>query len=212
MERIIDTIASQYANSPNIYTLLDSLNTTLDPQKNIEDFYNIIFNVETAEGIGLDIWGRIVGVGRTIAMPDPDNDYFGFDGTEKYTPFNTASFFGDEGNQPSYNMPDESYRRVIMIKAYANIILATAPNINDFLKFTFTRGKSYFLITGHMEASYIFEYELNEFEKNLIYNYNILPRPSGVLIKIRQLPKTYFGFDGTGFQPFNQSPFYSSDN
>lgn len=209
MERIEDTLSSQYANSSNLYQILDSFNTAVDPKKNIDEFYRLIMNVKTAQGVGLDIWGIIVGVGRAIAMPNPDYDYFGFDGTDKYTPFNDASFYGSDGAQSSYNMPDESYRRVIMIKAYSNILLATAPNINKFLKFAFTRGRSYFLITGHMEAAYVFEYALNDFEKNLIYNYNLLPRPSGVLIKIREVPSSYFGFAGTGFQPFGQTPFYS---
>lgn len=105
-------------------------------------------------------------------------------------------------------MTDPTFREVIIMKAYANIINATAPNINAFLKTSFTRGKAYFLITGHMKGRYVFEYRLSELEKNLIFNHSILPRPSGVEITIRELPYSdYFGFFGSGFQTFNQAPF-----
>ena len=62
--------------------------------------------------------------------------------------------------------------------------------------------------TGHMKARYVFEYRLSEFEKNLIFNHNILPKPCGVEVSITELPVSeYFGFYKTGFQPFNQAPF-----
>lgn len=205
---IRETLLSQYANSPIITTILKKSNEAIDPRHSADEFYNLAVNVLTAQDFGLDIWGRIVGIGRGISIPDPDADYFGFDGTEKYLPFNQAPFFGDINDQASYQMDDETYRKVIMMKAYSNILCATAPNINAFLKAAFTRGRAYFLITGHMTARYIFEYRLSELEKNLIYNHNILPRPSGVEISINELPvNEFFGFYKTGFQPFSQAPF-----
>ncbi|MBS0918400.1 DUF2612 domain-containing protein [Providencia rettgeri] len=205
---IRETLLSQYANSPCITSILKSVNEAIDPRQSSDEFYHLAINVLTAQGIGLDIWGRIVGINRGLTIPDPDADYFGFDGTEKYLPFNQAPFFGDFKNESSYLMTDPTFREVIIMKAYANIINATAPNINTFLKTSFTRGKAYFLITGHMKGRYVFEYRLSELEKNLIFNHSILPRPSGVEITIRELPYSdYFGFFGSGFQTFNQAPF-----
>lgn len=206
---IKDTLLSQYANSPTITSILTNCHTAIDPNKNIDEFYNIAVNVLTARGFGLDIWGRIVGIGRGISIPDPAEDYFGFDGTEKYTPFNQSPFFGNINGQTSYQMDDMSYREVIIMKAYSNILYVTAPNINAYMKASFTRGRAYYLITGHMTARYVFEYRLSDFERNLVFTQNMLPRPSGVKIGVVELPDfEYFGFSGTGFQPFNQSPFY----
>ena len=48
----------------------------------------------------------------------------------------------------------------------------------------------------------------NKFERHIIYNLQLLPRPSGVLIDYRESPPAgIFGFSGTGFQPFNQGSF-----
>ncbi|EOJ8666969.1 DUF2612 domain-containing protein [Providencia stuartii] len=205
---IRETLLSQYANSPCITSILKSVNEAIDPRQSSDEFYHLAINVLTAQGFGLDIWGRIVGINRGLTIPDPDADYFGFDGTEKYLPFNQEPFFGDFKNESSYLMTDPTFREVIIMKAYANIINATAPNINTFLKTSFTRGKAYFLITGHMKGRYVFEYRLSELEKNLIFNHSILPRPNGVEITIRELPYAdYFGFFGSGFQTFNQAPF-----
>lgn len=89
---IRETLLSQYANSPVITTILKNANEAIDPRNSADEFYNLAVNVLTAQGFGLDIWGRIVGIGRGISIPDPDADYFGFDGTEKYLPFNQAPF------------------------------------------------------------------------------------------------------------------------
>ncbi len=61
---IVDTLLSQYANSPIIVGLLEGLEECLNPSTTIDAFYDDIFNVLTAKGYGLDVWGRIVGIGR----------------------------------------------------------------------------------------------------------------------------------------------------
>ncbi|MEM8139741.1 DUF2612 domain-containing protein [Morganella morganii] len=205
---IRETLLSQYANSPVITSILKKSNEAIDPRYSADEFYNLAVNVLTAQGFGLDIWGRIVGIGRGLSIPDPGEEYFGFSEAEEYEPFDQAPFFGGISNQSTYQMDDETYREVIIIKAYANILCATAPNINSFLKSSFTRGRAYYLITGHMTAWYVFEYELSDLEKNLIYNQNILPRPSGVEINISEdTGNEVFGFGEAGYEPFDQAPF-----
>ncbi|MGJ0578469.1 DUF2612 domain-containing protein [Xenorhabdus bovienii] len=208
MKDIAETLLSQYANSPTICTILNSFNETIDPRANADEFYHLAVNVLTAQGFGLDIWGRIVGINRGLSIPDPNVDYFGFNETQKYSPFDQSPFYSELHTESSYMMDDSTFREVILMKAYANILNATAHNINAFLKASFTRGRAYFLITGHMTARYVFEYRLSELEKNLIYNHHILPCPSGVKISMAELPLgEFFGFYGTGFQPFEQAAF-----
>ncbi|TNH43742.1 DUF2612 domain-containing protein [Photorhabdus luminescens] len=207
MNDISETLLSQYANSPIIYSILNATNESIDPRANTDEFYQMAVNVLTARGFGLDIWGRIVGIGRDLSIPDPNIDYFGFQETKKYTPFDQSPFYSG-GAESSYMMDDSTFRDVILMKAYSNILYATAHHINRFLSSCFIRGRAYYLITGHMTARYVFEYRLSELEKNLIYNRKILPRPSGVQISIIELPLgEFFGFFGTGFQPFDQAPF-----
>ena len=71
-----DTIVSQMANSPTVLRLLESASEYLDPAADLDRFYNLIWNVNTAQGYGLDVWGRIVGVSRIINVAD--TSYFGF--------------------------------------------------------------------------------------------------------------------------------------
>ena len=78
MKNIQDTLLSQYANSPIICQLIESMNECIDPAHSITDYYQLAFNVKTAQGFGLDIWGRIVGVNRNISIPPDDRETFGF--------------------------------------------------------------------------------------------------------------------------------------
>ncbi|WAW03483.1 DUF2612 domain-containing protein [Oxalobacter formigenes] len=208
MENIQETLMSQYANSPIICNLIDGMNDCLDPSETIETFYELAFNVNTAKGFGLDIWGRIVGVNRNINMSS-DVKTFGFEtGNKSFYPFNNYPFSAAGAGYDAYQLTDSKFRTLIMIKAASNIVYATAPNINRFLRLIFPKKRSYYLITGHMKARYFLEFIPTLFERHIIYNLGLLPRPSGVLIDYRELPPTsFFGFSGTGFQPFNHGVF-----
>lgn len=62
------TIIAQYANSPILTRLIENLFAYLDQTENLDAFFDKIWNILTAEGEGLDIWGRIVGVSRTLQV------------------------------------------------------------------------------------------------------------------------------------------------
>ena len=62
------TIQSQYAASPKIIALAQGFADLIDPEADARLFYDSVFNIDTAQGVGLDIWGRIVGLGRTAEM------------------------------------------------------------------------------------------------------------------------------------------------
>ena len=67
------TLQSQYANSPTIVQLATNMNSYLDPIANIDAFYDNVFNILTAVGEGLDIWGRILQFGRVVNIPGAAN-------------------------------------------------------------------------------------------------------------------------------------------
>ena len=70
------TIQSQYGASPHIIGIVKAAAEQLDPSADIETFYNEVFNPKTAHGVGLDIWGRIVGADRYLTVEN--EDFFGF--------------------------------------------------------------------------------------------------------------------------------------
>lgn len=209
MKNIKDTIFSQYANSPVILGIISGLNDAIDPQYFIDDLYNYVYRLSTARGFALDVWGQKVGVKRNATILSRDGDFFGF--KVGYEPFNTYPFATSTGAGSSYLLPDSMYRQLIIIKAYRNIIYATALNINKFLQMIFGKDRrSFYNITGHMTAEYVFEFELSAFERFMVYNLNILPAPSGVLVSYKESPPVDpFGFDGSGLNNFNNGVFYN---
>ena len=204
---IVDTLLSQYANSPIIVGLLEGLEECLNPSTTIDAFYDDIFNVLTAKGYGLDVWGRIVGIGRNVPSSIGSDRTFGFNKDSGFTPFNDAPFSGSGSGFTSYALPDSLYRQLIMIKAYANILYATAPNINKFLFYIFKK-RAYYLLTGDMQAEYVFEFTPTAFERLIIFSLNILPIPCGISVQYTiQSTSGTFGFNGSNLQAFNNGTF-----
>ena len=70
------------------------------------------------------------------------------------------------------------------------------------------RGRVYVFDTGIMTMKYTFDFYLDDMEKAILNLPGIPPKPTGVGLEIVELPHTeLFGFNGTGFQPFDQAPF-----
>lgn len=138
------TIISQYTSSPTLIKLIENLNDYLDPATNFEDFYNLIWNIDTAVGYGLDVWGRIVGVNRILKIAD--TKYFGFDEATVLSSegFNVAPFYNGQPLTSNYRLDDASYRRLIFAKAALNITNCSIPAINQILLNLFPdRGNCY---------------------------------------------------------------------
>ena len=78
-------------------TLLYAMNQWIDPRKNLDDFYNLIWNVDTAEDYGLDIWGRIVAINRVLKVQAND-PWFGFEEATATSawPWNQGIFYDGE--------------------------------------------------------------------------------------------------------------------
>lgn len=192
------TYLAQYANSPIITALITYQNLEIDPQADINAFYDYVWNVYTAQGFGLDIWGRIVDIPRQIQLIPPP-DYLGF--TEALPgsfPFDTEPFYGGGvGIIRTYLLTDNAYRILILTKALANISTFTAPGVNALLRFLFAgRGSAYVLDLGNMAFEYIFNFILEPWERSVLLNALLMPRPAGVLITVSSFIPTLF-YDGT---------------
>ena len=62
---------SQYANSPRYLELYNGLTDIFSNAKTLEDWYNVVFNIKTATGFGLDIWGEILNQSRLLHYTNP---------------------------------------------------------------------------------------------------------------------------------------------
>lgn len=186
MQNFQATVLKQYAASPKINALIVAFNAWIDPHADIDNFYTTVWDVQTAVGFGLDIWGRIVGVPRTITiLPEPD--FLGFEeATPGSFPFNQQPFYSGPVNGGTlYTLSDDAYRVLIMTKALANICNFTAPSVNALLNYLFngqgtTRGSCYVLDLGGMAMEYVFNFTLQPWEASILLQATLMPRPAGV--------------------------------
>jgi len=175
------TLISQYANSPTLLALIDNFAQYIDPTANLDAFYDVIWNVATAQGVGLDIWGRIVGVSRVVpTVADID---FGFAeaGTVSAAPFGFGEFFGGGALTSNNNLSDEAFRLLIFAKAMANITDCSVTSINQIMLSLFPgRGDCHVVDNLNMTMTYVFNFATTPVEKAVIQGSGVLPRPTGV--------------------------------
>lgn len=214
MENVEQTIISQYANSATIVGLIQYMNQYLDSHANFDQFYDYVWNVETAQGFGLDILGRIVGINRIIQIPQAPL-YLGF---EEALPgsftFNSQPFYSGPAATQSFSLSDDAYRQLILLKALANISAMSAPAINQLLlNFFGSDSRAYVVDEGKMQLRYVFEFLLTPVQFAIITTSGALPHPAGVTVRVMSISLPTFGFAEAGTAsaaPFNQAPFLSS--
>lgn len=176
-----DTVISQYANSPILTTLIGNMDEYLDQTENLDDFYDLIFNVATAQGYGLDVWGSIVNVSRTLDVPGTSN-YFGFEEAGiGANPFNTEPFFSGQQLTNNFILADSAYRVLIYAKALANICDGSIPAINQILLRLFPNRGNCFVTDGlDMSMTYTFQFALTPVELAIVAQSGALPKSTGV--------------------------------
>lgn len=177
---IFDTVISQYANSPVLLGLIGVFRDYVDPSANLDEFYRLIWDVGTAQGYGLDVWGRIVGISRVLAVPN--DDFLGFEeALPGSLPFNQGVFYVGTGLTSNFALSDTAYRRLIIAKALANICDGSIPSINRILMALFpANGNCYVQDNGDMTIVFVFETALSPVEYVIAAQSGVLPRPTGV--------------------------------
>jgi hypothetical protein len=182
------TVLSQYANSPTLTDMILSFNAALDQTENFDQFYDLEWNVATAQGYGLDIWGRIVGVSRTLELPPSSVSYLGFEEAGSWSGFNQSPFFSGGTITSNFSLSDADFRTLIYAKALSNICDGSIPAINQLLLSLFpNRGACYVQDNGGMSLTYTFDFTLTPVELAIIGQSDVLPNPVGVAITIEQV-------------------------
>lgn len=174
------TIISQYANSPVLLALIDAASQYIDPTRNLADFYNMVWDVRTAQGYGLDVWGRIVGVGRVLKIPS-GQIYLGFEQDTQSEPFNVEPFYSGEVVTQNFALSDDAFRLLIMAKAAANITDGSVAAANAILMTLFpNHGNCYMRDNQDMTITWVFGAPLSPVENSIVLQSGVLPKPAGV--------------------------------
>jgi hypothetical protein len=175
------TVISQYANSPILTQLIQDFQAWLDQTENFDNFYDDIWNVLTAHGYGLDVWGRIVGVNRVLNINI--NSWFGFaesaalSGGVGVTGFNQGSFFSGQSVLSNYALVDETYRQVILAKAAFNISDGSIYAINRLMMTLFPNQGNAYVTDGPAKMPYF-----GFAESTTSYGFNQAPFYNGGLL------------------------------
>lgn len=205
------TIYSQYSNSPVIQALLAAFNAEMDPQVNINGFYNLMWNVSTAQGYGLDVWGRIVGVTRYVQLATVN--FFGFQEQAGSNPFGQQSFYLGTAGGTTYALTDAAFLVLILAKALANISNCSIATYNTILRELFPgEGNAYVSDTGAMTERLTFEFALTPVQLAILKQSGAIQAPTGVGFTIMQVAVPFtFGFAEAGYsaQSFNNGAFFA---
>lgn len=231
------TVQSQYAASPTIRALVDGLNGLIDPRSDIQLFYDKIFNPNTAEGVGLHIWARIVGLEKTglnITAELPFS-FYRYTDIDDEVPFevpenpqtvvgyNQGPFFSRTLSGSGYaELEANALRWLIFWKAQANVSGATLAELNkllvefvQFMRGENAGGATFIEDTGTMQLTAYLGFQPNIFQKNILEQFGLFNKPAGVGMEILpfKIDAPLFGFveddEQTGF--FNVAPFFNQN-
>lgn len=175
------TIINQYANSPNLFTLVTNFASYIDQTGNMDSFFDMVWNLDTAQGNGLDIWGRIVDISRVLQVSVGNNLGFTDGVVSSGDPFNISPFYSGAPLTNNYALSDDAYRVLIYAKALANISDGSIASINQILLTLFPgRGNCYVQDNLDMTMTYVFMFTLTNVEIAVIAQSGVLPKPTGV--------------------------------
>lgn len=192
-EELQPYILTQYSGSPTIVQLLSDFRDNIDSQADINLFIEKVMNIDTAEGIGLDILGRIIGMARVVQY----------------------------GGQ-TITLTDNLYRRLLMYKAFANISDSTMATMNKMLYLLFgenlmfaknliveaQNGDEYYN-SFPMHVRFTALRDLTEEEKLLFALGATLNLSAGVGWSLVVNQSNVFGFKNSNLKPFNCGVFTS---
>ena len=205
---IAETVQSQYATSKRMRAVIDAFWQAINPKSDIDLLYKKLVNPRTAEGYGLDVWGRIVAIGRSYLAVDDDTPYFGFDPPEGVKNERLNSF----GNAPFYKqvmgkveLADTLYRTYVFLKALINIGDSSLASLNRAIRLLFPDADIQILHTGTMVLRVLILSPLSESDKAALDNLPWLP--AGVGLEMYQVITPTFGFADTGLQNFDNGTF-----
>lgn len=185
MQNVEQTINGDYLSSPTIMGMITSFNDAIDPQSDIELLRTNILDIDTAQGFGLDILGRVIGLPRQVRSVS-SSAISGLAIVGNAIVGNLILSSGEVSN-----LSDTQYRIALKIKAFGNVSRLTIETMNAQLRMLSAgRGNAWVHDFGGMTFSYYFGFTLQSFERALILNADLLMRPSCTKAAVVEFPNT----------------------
>ncbi len=210
MNEILETVQSQYATAPTITSLVKGFGELFDRKADIDAFYSKVFDLDTCDSYGLDIWGRIVGVKRNASMVTVVGvPYFGFHNpyNKDEKGFNQEPFFHGAEDK-TFVLSDDAYRLYIKAKAITNICNGSIERLNYMLNMLLPKCDVRLTRVSAMHFRLVCSGPLTDFERTLLLSGSMPPIPTGVTFEAELNGARYFGFNAVENTAFNDGPLF----
>lgn len=161
-----------------------------------KDFYNNIFNLDTADEFGLTVWAIILDIPIIVVVgPSPTaKPTWGFGDFNKN--FENGNFSRSAGGAVS--LTAEQARLVLKLRYYQLTSNGTAKDINKALANVFgSLGNVYVRDNLDMTITYVFNFQPSSQLQFVLEKYDVLPRPAGVGSDVVVEILSYWGFSST---------------
>lgn len=208
---ILETVQSQYGASPIMQALIRGFNDLENVDPAIKLLLQKMIDPDTAEGVGLDVWGRIVAFER-ILVPVTSQKFIGFKPTAGMTnnnldSLNNAVFYNNPGG--NVRLADSAYRTYIFIKAMLNISSSSLGDINRMIKNLLPNSNIKIIRNYAMQLRVLVIGKLDPSGYRALISLPWIPTGVGLNIYIIETPT--LGFNGQNLQTFNNGTFATND-
>ena len=168
-KKYLDLITSEYATLPKYKSYVKSFLDLISPMVDSINEFEVVFNIDEATGISLDILGNLVGISRILPLFNP--------------------------SIPSI-LSDDTYRTLIKSKVFFNHWDGSMEGLESIMSFVFSDMAWSIVDNQDMTADIlIVNPNLTDEWEQLLYNGYILPKPSGVRYNYTVSNKPLFGWD-----------------
>lgn len=169
------------------------------------DWIRDVFDLRTANDFGLTVWAQILNLPLLALAPaSGDREVFGF-GVHNLN-FENGNFGRDV--DAALSLSTEQRRLALRLRYFQLVTRGTVPEVNAFLAVLFgDEGSVYVLDSLDMEsATYVFNFLPDPSVTFVLEQFDLLPRPAGVGVRILINPADRFGF-APYYLNFEQSNF-----
>ena len=186
---LTQAILWQYNAAENLQAIINKKQEWYDVNQTEfwENWFDDVFNLQTANDFGLSVWSIILGMPFLIAT-QPLGPVWGFN---EVPLINTNQNF-EHGNFSSRGgrivLNTEDQRLLLQLRYYQLTSRGERPRTNQFLDLLFNnpdglyQGGAWMLENLDMTIDYVFNCAISEGLLNAIIIYDVLPQPTGVAI------------------------------
>lgn len=180
----VDVLAAllwQYNSAPALQSLTAQKQAWYDLNQEAfwTDWYNNVFNLDTADQFGLTVWAIILDI-PIIVVAQPPTNTIGFGWGPHHRNFTHGNFKASFGSQ---QLTVEQARTVLKMRYFQITTRGTVPEINRFMAKLFAGlGPCYVIDNLNMSINYVFGFDIPSNLNYIFKNYDILPRPAGVSV------------------------------